>query len=545
MMGGVLPMGGFAGADVAELRDLAALFASRSSTLRTLETQLTGRINGSRWDGPDAARFIGDWNTGHRKAIAGAAVLFDRVAQDLRSNADQQDRASAADGGSAGGTGPTGPDAHRRDLRSQLDSMRSAPAQDVRHWWNSLSDADRSYLLQGKDPQTGLPLANGLLALQDRLPPGAVEQARQARFEIAKGEIPVYDEKTALSLDGRVAWVHGSAHLTSDLKVKADGSVDLKLSGDLGGGVNAPGGVAGATLTGELSRTYHFASLADALAASDQMLRDVPPDELGEVHDLVDDPAKYLSDKLNAAAGAHGATGHDDKWKGTFSLEAQTPAGGPSKDEASGKLAMSYEQNVTDGSSVAEAAVSGKAKLDLGDGAAFSGAAEAKFKVEMDPQHQIERVTLEADGTFLGMHKLPFGGAGAGAGGPVALDTAAAPASSGSVSGGAGVHGSVRISVDNTPQNAAVIQDYVNHLAAGEQVAADQDLARLYRAGEVVLQVDNAASAEVKAVDVNTPAFALKAGMKTEIEQNVATLYKAPNDLSYQLYTPATAGGMR
>jgi len=107
------------------------------------------------------------------------------------------------------------------------------------------------------------------------------------------------------------------------------------------------------------------------------------------------------------------------------------------------------------------------------------------------------------------------------------------------------VHGSVRISVDNTPQNAAVIQDYVNHLAAGEQVAADQDLARLYRAGEVVLQVDNAASAEVKAVDVNTPAFALKAGMKTEIEQNVATLYKAPNDLSYQLYTPATAGGMR
>lgn len=543
-------MGGFRGADDAELRELAALFGARSGTLRTLEAQLTGRINGSRWDGPDAARFIGEWNSAHRKAIAAAAVLFDRVAQDLRSNADQQDRASAAGtaagGGVAGGPGPAGTDAHRRDLRSQLAAMGSAPASDVRQWWDSLSDADRAYLLQGKDPQTGLPLADALLALQDRLPPGAVDQARQARFEIAKGEIPVYDEKTALSVDGRVAWVHGSAHLTSELKVKADGTADLKLSGDLGGGVNAPGGVAGATLSGEISRTYHFASVADALAARDQMLRDVPPDELGEVHDLVDDPAKYLSDKLNAAAGAHGATGHDDKWKGTFSLEAQTPAGGPSKDEASGKLAMSYEQNVTDGSSVAEAAVSGKAKLDLGDGASFAGAAEAKVKVEMNPQHQIERVTLEADGTFQGMQKLPFGGAGGAAGAPAAIDAAPASAtSSGSMSAGAGVHGSVRISVDNTPQNAAVIQAYVNHLAAGDQDAAGLDLARLYHAGEVVLQVDNAATTEVKAVDVNTPAFALKAGLKTEIEQNVATLYKAPNDLSYQLYTPATAGGVR
>src|SRR6478736_1939172 len=114
MMGGVVPMGGFAGADVAELRDLAALFASRASALRTLETQLTGRINGSRWDGADAARFVGDWNTGHRKAIAGAVVLFDRVAQDLRSNR------------------PAGPGERRgrrqRRRRSRRDRTSRAPA---------------------------------------------------------------------------------------------------------------------------------------------------------------------------------------------------------------------------------------------------------------------------------------------------------------------------------------------------------------------------------------------------------------------------------
>ncbi len=542
-------MSGFTGADVAELRVLADVFTSRASALRTLESGLTGRINGVRWDGPDATRFVGEWNTRHRKAIAATTALLDGVARDLRSNADQQDRASAADGGGAGSSPGGGPDQHRRQLRTQLDSMTSAPAQDVRLWWNSLSDADRTYLLQGKDPQTGLPLANTLLALQDKLPAGAVEQARQARFEIAKGEIPVYDEKTALSLEGRVAWVHGGAHLTSELKVKADGTADLKLCGDLGGGANAPGGVAGATLTGEISRTYHFNTLAEALAARDQMLRDVPPDELGEARSLIGNPAKYLSDTLNAAADAHGSTGHDDKWKGTFSLEAQTPPGGTSKDEVSGKLAMSYEQNVSDGSSAAEVAVSGKAKLDLGGGASFSGSAEAKLKVEMDPQHQIERVTIEADGTFLGMGKLKFDGADAGGAGAAAVDAAspAASGSSGSLSGGVGAHGSVRISVDNTPENAAVIQDYVNHLATGDQHAAGQDLGRLYQAGEVVLQVDRAASTEVKAVDVSNAAFALKAGMKTDIEQNVATLYKAPNDLTYQFYAPglAAAGAVR
>lgn len=106
-------MGGFTGADVAELRDLAAVFTSRASTLRALEARLTGTVNSSRWEGPNATRFIGDWNSRHRKSIAAAAALFDGVAGDLRGNADQQDRASAGTdtaagttvGGDAGGGG--------------------------------------------------------------------------------------------------------------------------------------------------------------------------------------------------------------------------------------------------------------------------------------------------------------------------------------------------------------------------------------------------------------------------------------------------------
>jgi len=104
-------MSSFHGADVAELRDLAADLGTRASDLRTIESRLTARINGVRWDGPDAARFVGNWNTGHRKALVAATALFDGVARDLRTNADQQERASAANGGSAGG-GPAGGGSH-------------------------------------------------------------------------------------------------------------------------------------------------------------------------------------------------------------------------------------------------------------------------------------------------------------------------------------------------------------------------------------------------------------------------------------------------
>jgi hypothetical protein len=96
-------MSSFHGADVAELRDLAADLGTRASDLRTIESRLTARINGVRWDGPDAARFVGNWNTGHRKALVAATALFDGVARDLRTNADQQERASAAHGGSTRG----------------------------------------------------------------------------------------------------------------------------------------------------------------------------------------------------------------------------------------------------------------------------------------------------------------------------------------------------------------------------------------------------------------------------------------------------------
>ena len=54
------------GADVAELRDLAASFDNKATALRTIESQVSWRIHSAPWHGSDVQQFQHDWNTRHR-----------------------------------------------------------------------------------------------------------------------------------------------------------------------------------------------------------------------------------------------------------------------------------------------------------------------------------------------------------------------------------------------------------------------------------------------------------------------------------------------
>lgn len=97
------------GADVAELRALAAEFDTKASTLRTLESQLSWRVHCAPWRGGDVDRFQHDWDTRHRKAVIAVSAAMTAAAQELRANADQQESASAAgDTGRAAPTAPSG-----------------------------------------------------------------------------------------------------------------------------------------------------------------------------------------------------------------------------------------------------------------------------------------------------------------------------------------------------------------------------------------------------------------------------------------------------
>lgn len=86
------------GADVAELRALAARFDRTADQLDANRMAVGNAIQISAWAGPLAARFRVEWNSEHSTRIHNAAQMLRANAVRLRHNADEQAHASVADG---------------------------------------------------------------------------------------------------------------------------------------------------------------------------------------------------------------------------------------------------------------------------------------------------------------------------------------------------------------------------------------------------------------------------------------------------------------
>ena len=101
------------GADIAQLRALAAQFERAADQLDTDRSWVGSAVRSSPWQGPDASRFRYEWDSAHAGRVAGAATSLRQGAQRLRANADEQELASAVDGGTGtggpGGGGTGGP----------------------------------------------------------------------------------------------------------------------------------------------------------------------------------------------------------------------------------------------------------------------------------------------------------------------------------------------------------------------------------------------------------------------------------------------------
>ncbi|MBS1907166.1 MAG: hypothetical protein JST33_11500 [Actinobacteria bacterium] len=89
---------GMYGADVAQLRSLAAQFDSQASQLDAHRMTVGNAIRISAWMGPVAVRFRAQWDSDYSRRVHGAAGRLRAAAIDLRRNADEQDRASAVGG---------------------------------------------------------------------------------------------------------------------------------------------------------------------------------------------------------------------------------------------------------------------------------------------------------------------------------------------------------------------------------------------------------------------------------------------------------------
>lgn len=131
------------GADVDQLRALAKDFSGKSQSLTQAQRIIDGAVNQlpRYWKGQDAQRFAAQWRGQNRAIIARTAAMLDETAEQLKTNATEQEQASSVGslGGPSGvpGTGP-GPGGFAGGGGSFDDQDRPFwEADPNKNWWEN------------------------------------------------------------------------------------------------------------------------------------------------------------------------------------------------------------------------------------------------------------------------------------------------------------------------------------------------------------------------------------------------------------------------
>ncbi|MDR6416482.1 hypothetical protein [Pseudarthrobacter sulfonivorans] len=518
----------FYGADVSQLRELAKAVDKAATLLSSRASSLQGQIQSAPWKGLDGAQFRQDWTGSHRPTLERVASSLRHNSRLLLQHADEQEKASDTSGGGGGsnalntikdlgGRAKTWfeeqlenvakEQAHRQELVQGMNDMLKASPEEQAKWWEGLSEADRQYLIEGKNEDG--PFAEDLMRMDGGIPESAQEQAKAALHGVGRKDTPVYTEVGKASIDGRIAWFHAGAEVGTVVVENADGSATLKVYGNAGAGLNDPTGTAGVTLSGEGSTEFKFGSREEAMAARDQMYRELPPDGLGELKDMASNAPVYIASTVVEAASDNGTTGAESKLKGTLSFEAKgetAPASG------SAKLDLAYERNLTTGTATASGEYTAQGKFDL-DGRVFEASGKGGLELKLDKDSNLEAIAVSMEGTV-------------GAGASVGPDLQGAKLES---SATVGTQGSVKINVEYSPENAPVIDSYMRNVAMGNGAGAAADAAKLYEAGSVTVQ-ENRVVTVTNEAGVDFKAGELDVKTENKVTTNVETYYKVAND---------------
>jgi hypothetical protein len=522
----------FYGADVSQLRELAKAVDKAATLLSSRASSLQGQIQSAPWKGRDGEMFRQDWASSHRPALERVASSLRHNSKLLLQHANEQEQASDAAGAGSSGTGggsvldklkgwggraqtwleeqiqmAAEAKAHQQELERGLNEAAKGSPEEQAKWWAGLSEADRQYLIEGEGEHG--PLAAELMKMDGGIPEAAQAQATDHLQQLALADTAIYTEAGKASIDGRVAWFHAGAEVGTVVVENADGSATLKVYGNIGLGVNDHTGSGNITLNGETSREFKFGSAEEAMAARNQLYRELPPDSAGKVKDVATNAPVYLAATIQEAAQDNGTSSWDDKVKGTFSVEAKGDAGAAS---GSAKLDLAYERNLTDGTAKASGEVSAQGKLDL-DGQLFTASGKGGLEVSLDKDSNIDSIAVSMEGN-------------------VAQGVSAGPDIEGAKLESnvtVGSQSTVKIDVDYTPDNAAVIDSYMRNVALGDNQAAAADAAKLYEAGSATVQVNNVVTVSNEAgVDFKAGEVELKTENKATT--NVSTYYKVAND---------------
>lgn len=137
---------GFVGADVQQLKDLAAQLKTAGAGFGTIEGRLSALVSGAAWRGPDAGRFSSDWHSIHRPSLRTASELLRSRALDLAKQASEQEAASAASGAGIPRASDATASPSLESEFTQFSSGKKTPYE-VAGWWSKLSVAEQQKLI--------------------------------------------------------------------------------------------------------------------------------------------------------------------------------------------------------------------------------------------------------------------------------------------------------------------------------------------------------------------------------------------------------------
>ena len=84
----------FWGADTQQLKDLSARLQAGSNEIEKQRNLLAKVLESTKWEGPDATKFRGDWHSQHATALAKVAQALEEAGKQASRNAQQQEDAS-------------------------------------------------------------------------------------------------------------------------------------------------------------------------------------------------------------------------------------------------------------------------------------------------------------------------------------------------------------------------------------------------------------------------------------------------------------------
>lgn len=382
------------GADVEALDRLSKQFQTSSTALQNTETSISSLVTSAWWKGLDADTFKNQWTSTHKPRLKNVGTTLERLAKNVKEQAEQQRKASEGNGWvnpsnpSTPTPTPTNPNTpvpfDQRVL--QLGEMQDATQPEQATWWKGLSEAERIKLIETHPDR--------VYSLKG-IPADDLARAKEGWLKDFRGVVPTYTvtHKVKGEFDIKVFEAEVGAHAKVMRNLDGTYSVEFKVEGDV---------AAKFGLEGSGTLRYNFGTEAEAQAFRDGFYKiftdgwkeiggldagwDIKHD-LDKANSLIPDAVTYLKDSPALAsvkveggvkADIELKAGNEDK--SGLSAEAQV-AGGAWKDLKTGDWGF-----------YARGEIEGRAGLDENNAASAKG--EIRIDLQFNESGDVTKIKL-------------------------------------------------------------------------------------------------------------------------------------------------------